>query len=245
MRTAITVAFFLLATAATVVHDQDVAVPMRDGVRLRADILRPSGNERFPTLVYRTPYGRHAALKDSTTFTRAVERGYAVVVQDVRGRYASDGEFRPYESEGRDGYDTIEWAARQPWSNGKVGTFGLSYPGAVQWLAAVESPPHLKAMVPAMTFSTPRNFFYASGVFDMSWMEWIWRNIAPDVRLKKNLPGPRTYEEAAAAWPKVRDKLLWKLPLDSVEDLRGIAPYYYDWLQHPPEDPWWDWAELR
>jgi putative CocE/NonD family hydrolase len=225
--------------------EKDVPIPMGDAVILRADILRPRAKGRFPVLVYRTPYGKHSALKNYSTFAHAVQRGYAVVVQDVRGRYASEDEFVPYKNEGRDGYDTIEWAARQPWSNGKVGTFGLSYPGAVQWLAAMESPPHLKAMVPAMTFSTPRNFFYATGVFDMSWMEWIWRNIAPDVRVKKNLPGPRTYEEAAAAWPKVRDKLLWKLPLDSVEELRGIAPYYYDWLQHPPEDPWWDWAELR
>ena len=81
-----------------------------------------------------------------------------------------------------------------------MGTFGLSYPGAVQWLAAVESPPHLKAMVPAMTFSTPQNFFYAGG-WDLSWIEWIWDNIAPDVRAKKNLPGPQTEQEALGAWP--------------------------------------------
>ena len=126
----------------------------------------------------------------------------------MRGRYHSDGEFRPYENEGRDGYDTIEWAAAQPWSNGAVGTFGLSYPGAVQWLAAVENPPHLKAMVPAMTFSTPQNFFYAGGTWDMSWMEWIWDNIAWDVRVKKNLPGPRTYEDALAAWKVEGPKML-------------------------------------
>ena len=108
------------APGRTTIHERDVVVPMRDGVRLRADILRPSEG-RFPTLVYRTPYGKRDALEEHTTFTRAVERGYAVVVQDVRGRYASDGEFRPYENEGRDGYDTIEWAARQPWSNGRVG----------------------------------------------------------------------------------------------------------------------------
>jgi len=145
------------------IHDQDVAIPMRDGVVLRADVLRPAQG-RSPTLVYRTPYGRRDALAESTTFARAVERGYAVVAQDVRGRYGSDGEFRPYEHEGRDGYDTIEWAARQPWSNGKVGTYGLSYPGAVQWLAAMEQPPHLVAMVPAMTFSTPESFWYQDGV---------------------------------------------------------------------------------
>jgi putative CocE/NonD family hydrolase len=82
------------------------------------------------------------------------------VVQDVRGRYASEGEFRPYQQEGQDGFDTIEWAAAQAWSSGAVGTFGLSYPGAVQWMAAVENPPHLKAMVPAMTFSSHENFIW-------------------------------------------------------------------------------------
>ncbi|HVO82234.1 MAG TPA: CocE/NonD family hydrolase [Terriglobales bacterium] len=234
-----------LAEAGDIVTEHDVAVPMRDGVVLRADLLRPKEAGTFPVLVYRTPYGKDAALKDYTTFRHAVERGYAVVVEDVRGRYASAGEFRPYQNEGRDGYDTIEWAARQPWSNGAVGTFGLSYPGAVQWLAAVENPPHLKAMVPAMTFSTPQNFFYAGGVWDMSWIEWIWDNIAPDVRVKNNLPGPRTGEEAEAAWEKTGAKMQNTLPLDQLEELRGIAPYYYDWLSHPPDDRWWDWCELR
>jgi len=227
------------------ITEKDVAVPMRDGVVLRADVLRPATGDRFPTLVYRTPYGKEFALNDYTTFKHAVERGYAVVVEDVRGRYASSGEFRPYENEGRDGYDTIEWAARQLWSNGDVGTFGLSYPGAVQWLAAVENPPHLKAMVPAMTFSTPQNFFYAGGTWDMSWIEWIWDNIAPDIRAKKNLPGPKTVADAEAAWPSAAPKMLSFLPLNQLEELRTVAPYYYDWLSHPPEDFWWDWAELR
>jgi len=230
---------------ANFVVENDVAVPMRDGVVLRADILRPRAGGRFPVLVYRTPYGKEAALKTYTTFRHAVERGYAVVVQDVRGRFASDGEFRPYENEGRDGYDTIEWAARQPWSDGDVGTFGLSYPGAVQWLAAVESPPHLKAMVPAMTFSTPQNFFYAGGVWDMSWIEWIWDNIAPDVRQKKNLPGPKSYEDAELAWKGEGPAMLKTLPLEQMKELRNIAPYYYDWLSHPVDDPWWQWCELR
>jgi uncharacterized protein len=226
-------------------QESNVSIPMRDGVALRADILRPKGAGKFPVLVYRTPYGKQSALKSYTTFRHAAERGYAVVVQDVRGRYASDGEFRPYQNEGHDGYDTIEWAARQPWSDGSVGTFGLSYPGAVQWLAAVESPPHLKAMVPAMTFSTPQNFFYAGGTWDMSWVEWIWDNIAPDVRAKNNLAGPKSYREAIAAWPRLGPKMLQVLPLNQLEELRGVAPYYYDWLSHPVDDPWWDWCELR
>ena len=228
---------------AATIHEENVVIAMRDGVRLRADVLRPREG-RSPTLVYRTPYGKHEALKDYTTFARAVERGYAVVVQDVRGRYASDGEFRPYENDGRDGYDTIEWAARQPWSDGRIGTFGLSYPGAVQWLAAVENPPHLAAMVPAMTFSTPQNFFYSGGIWDLSWFDWIWWNIAPDVRVKKGLPIPPKVDGDSGA-EALRKKVLGTLPLDRIQELRDIAPYYYEWLHHPPDDPYWDFAELR
>ena len=225
--------------------NKDVAVPMRDGTLLRADVILPKADGRFPVLVYRTPYGKEFALRDYTTFRHAAERGYAVVVQDVRGRYASAGEFRPYENEARDGYDTIEWAARQTWSDGNIGTFGLSYPGAVQWVAAVENPPHLKAMVPAMTFSTYQNFFFAGGTWDMSWIEWIWDNIAPDIRLKKNLAGPRTAEEAEAAWTKDGLRMESELPLQDLQELKGIAPFYYDWLGHPLEDPWWQWCELK
>jgi putative CocE/NonD family hydrolase len=225
--------------------EKNVAVAMRDGVILRADVMRPKSAGPFPVLVYRTPYGKENALKDYTTFTHAVERGYAVVIQDVRGRYDSAGEFIPYQQEGKDGYDTIEWAAKQPWSNGSIGTFGLSYPGAVQWLAAVENPPHLKAMVPAMTFSSAQNFFYAGGTWDMSWIEWIWDNIAPDARVKRNVPGPKTEKEAEAAWRQDGPKMLRELPLSALAELKGLAPYYYEWLKHPYDDAWWDWCDLR
>jgi putative CocE/NonD family hydrolase len=230
------------AQSTSIVYE-DVAVKMRDGVTLRADVLLPAAG-KFPVLVYRTPYGKQHAPDEWTTFGKAAKRGYAVVIQDVRGRYASEGEFDPYKNEGRDGYDTIEWAAAQPWSSGEVGTFGLSYPGAVQWLAAVENPPHLKAMVPAMTFSTPRNFFYSGGVFDDSWLDWIWFNIAPEARKRKHLPGPENYKEAAASWKKEHGRLQNFLPLRDLPDLKQVAPFYYDWLAHPPADPWWDWAEL-
>jgi len=225
--------------------ETDVMVPMRDGVLLRADVLRPSQGGPFPVLVYRTPYGKHDARIDHTIFEHAVKRGYAVVIQDVRGRYRSDGEFRPYENEGRDGFDTIEWTARQPWSNGAIGTFGLSYPGAVQWLAAVQTPPHLKAMVPAMTFSNAQNFFFAGGTWDMSWIDWIWLDIAPGVRAKRGLAGPKTDKEAEASWNTEGPQMQRFLPLAKLPQLKPIAEYYYDWLRHPAHDPWWEWAELR
>lgn len=226
-------------------RDDDVEMQTRDGVTLRAVVLRPAGAGPFPTLVYRTPYSARRAVAADTIFMRALERGYAVVAQDVRGRFRSDGEFRPYEHEGRDGYDTIEWAASQPWSTGEVGTFGLSYPGAVQWLAAVESPPHLRAMVPAMTFSTPQNFFYSWGVWDLSWISWIWLNIAPDVRVRRGLPGPRTEEEARQSWTTLESRMYETLPLVALDEMREVAPYYLEWLRHPPGDRFWQFAELR
>src|SRR5215467_2440583 len=115
-------------------------------------------------------------------------------------------------------------AAEQPWSNGNVGTFGLSYPGAVQWLAAVEAPPHLKAMVPAMTFSTPQNFFYSGGLFDGSWLEWIWMNIAPDARKRRGLPGPQTEKEARSSWKTEHERMEAFLPLRDLPDLKAVAP---------------------
>ena len=225
--------------------ETDVAVAMRDGTILRADIYRPPGDALFPTLVYRTPYGKHDAVESYETHAKAVQSGYAVVIQDVRGRYASDGLFNPYRNEGKDGYDTIEWAAAQPWSNGRVGTYGLSYPGAVQWLAAVEAPPHLEAMVPAMTFSHPGNFFYMNGVFDLSWLPWIYTNIAPDARVRLGLDGITDDAEAGAEWAKVGAEYQSFLPLGDLPWLREEAPFYFEWLSHSPEDPWWDWADLR
>ena len=246
MRTASALVLLLLATARATaqVSDTNVAVPMRDGVILRATVLRPDTAGRFPTLIYRTPYSATEAITDYTIFARAVSQGYAVVVQDVRGRYRSGGEFLPYQQEGTDGYDTIEWAAAQPWSTGAVGSYGLSYPGAVQWLAAVESPPHLRAMVPAMTFSRPTNFWYAGGLPDLSWHAWIWYNIAPDLRRRRGLPGPTTEAEIDSTWMALRESLAQRLPITDVPEFAEIAPWYVEWLRHPPDDPWWGWADL-
>jgi uncharacterized protein len=222
--------------------DRDVAIPMRDGTMLRADIYRPELGGKFPVLVFRTPYGKHDAARTDGVHLKAVDRGYAVVMQDVRGRYASDGIFDPYRQEGRDGYDTIEWAAAQPWSDGRVGTYGLSYPGAVQWLAALEAPPHLLAMAPAMTFSTPGRFFYMNGIFDRSWLPWLYQYVAPDARRRLGL---RNEGDTERIWPAIAGEYLSWLPLRDLPHLRREAPYYFEWLSHPPEDPWWDWAEIR
>jgi putative CocE/NonD family hydrolase len=221
-------------------RDTAVAIPMRDGIVLRADVLRPDSSGHYPVLVYRTPYGRGEVSNGSTLVQAAVRRGYAVVLEDVRGRYESGGTFDPYFQEGRDGYDTIEWAARQPWSDGRVGTFGLSYPGAVQWLAAVEGPPSLRAMVPAMTYSTPENFWTAGGVWDSSWLDWTWLNIAPDLRRRLGLPGPATAADAERAWASEGAEARRFRPMLQLPQLQGVTPWYFEWMRHPPGDAWWD-----
>jgi putative CocE/NonD family hydrolase len=234
-----------LGTRTSGIQVSAISVPMRDGVFLRGYLLLPPGRGPFPVVVYRTPYGVKSTVESSLMFRKALARGYAVVAQDVRGRYASDGEYLAYRQEGRDGYDTIEWAARQPWSNGSVGTVGGSYAGAVQWFAAMESPPSLKAMVPANTYASPRQFFYSGGVWDGSWVSWVWHNIAPDARRRLGLPGATTHQDAEKQWGTDGSRIQHHLPLLDLPDLKAVAPWYYEWLRHPPTDPWWDWAEVR
>lgn len=229
--------------------EKNVPVPMRDGVVLRADVRRPSADGRYPVLIFRTPYDKNEGDPyNESTFDEAVRRGYAMVIQDVRGRYASDGEFVAYENEGNDGYDTIEWAAKQAWSDGRVGTFGLSYPGALQWLAAVRNPPHLKAMVPAMCFSEigPRCIYFG-GVFEAAWAGWSYKYMSPDTRERKDLPGPRTIEEAAKEWERLGgdDAIQGWIPSLQMPYLEDTEPYHYTWQDHSPYDPWWEWGNLR
>lgn len=117
--------------------ERDVPVKMRDGVILRADVCRPIAEGKFPVLLTRTPYDKNGTVE---LCLKAAARGYVIVVQDVRGRNASEGDWYPFRYESLDGYDTVEWAAALPYSNGKVGMFGGSYVGATQFLAAIAQP---------------------------------------------------------------------------------------------------------
>jgi putative CocE/NonD family hydrolase len=135
---------------------RDVPARMRDGVVLRANVYRPAAPGPWPTLLARTPYGKD--LPGASAWldpVRAAAAGFMVVIQDVRGRFASDGDWEPFLHESGDGFDAVEWAARLPGSNGRVGMFGLSYWGNTQWLAAIAQPPSLCAIAPALTWSDP------------------------------------------------------------------------------------------
>lgn len=161
------------------VEERGVRIPMRDGVHLVADVVRPDDPAPVPVLVERTPYGRAAVLAGESA-ERLVAAGFAVVVQDCRGRFDSEGEWRYVRAEVDDGYDTVEWAAAQRWSNGRVGMFGASYMGNAQWMAAIARPPHLVAIAPECC---PADYWCASfepgGVFRLALrMSWAAGSLA-------------------------------------------------------------------
>jgi putative CocE/NonD family hydrolase len=161
-----------------VVVQRDVPVPMRDGVRLAADLYLPArggvpAEGRFPAVMERTPYDKRNKYGEGRYFAR---RGYVAVMQDVRGRFASQGEWYPFAKEGPDGYDSVEWAAAQPWCSGQVGTMGGSYCGSDQSALATLNPPHLGAMVVAVGTS---NYFTSSlrqnGALELRFMVYAFR----------------------------------------------------------------------
>ena len=149
--------------------ESNVPVPMRDGTLLYADMYAPEGPGRFPVLLQRTPYDKTTPLTMGMLDPlKAARHGFAVVIQDTRGRYTSEGEFYAFLDDIQDGYDTVEWAAAQPWSSGRVGMYGCSYVGATQWLAAMSRPPHLAAIAPNVTGSNyHEGWTYQGGAFEL------------------------------------------------------------------------------
>src|SRR5262245_59143634 len=138
-----------------IVATKNVMVSTRDGVRLATDVYAPGRrgvvSGRFPTIVERTPYNKDSGFESEVQYF--VPRGYVIVRQDVRGRFRSEGKWRPLRDDGPDGADLLAWIAKQPWSNGKVGTVGTSYGGATQHAIAITNAPALAAMVPVDAMS--------------------------------------------------------------------------------------------
>ena len=156
------------APASPVHSELGVMIPMRDGVKLAADVWLPEAPGRCPVLLVRTPYDEDG-FQAGQWAAYFASRGYVFAVQDTRGRGDSEGTFDPFFGEGRDGYDTVEWLAKQPWSNGRVGMLGLSYLGTAQWLAAREHPPHLACMAPTAWPAAGSRSFPTWAVPSPSW----------------------------------------------------------------------------
>ena len=205
--------------------DYDVRVPMRDGITLSADLYRPKGDGRVPVILVRTPYDNGVAAHVAAG-KRWAARGYAYVVQDVRGRGESDGEFYPLVTEGDDGVDTIDWLAAQTWSTGRVGMMGSSYLGWVQLYAAVRRPAALKAVIPTVTPPDPdRNFPVQFGAYEPSTLSWL-----------ATLAG-KTMQDISEHDLRA---VYGHRPLYEADRLLGrTLKVWRDWLDHPARDAYW------
>lgn len=243
---AIALAFFLTRLAAAVydrpVTDQvkivsNIPVAMRDGVKLYADLYRPAREGKFPVLIVRTPYGKQRDGIHETKIQFA-QRGYAVLAQDTRGRYESEGKWDPFRNEAQDGYDTVEWAARQPWSNGKVGMEGGSYLGNVQWQAAALTPPSLAAIFPAVaSTSLYHNTFFHGGAFKLA-VSFGWGA----VRMPLRIMYPQYWHTESYAPAELRyESIMWGLPLETLDLASSGQPvgHWRDWLKHQSYDDYW------
>ena len=203
----------------------DLMIPMRDGVKLYAALYRPVDGERFPVLLIRSPYStQHPRYVDwAVRFARS---GYAVVMQDGRGRYESEGKWRPYVDEADDGYDTQQWLGAQNWCDGNIGTFGVSYPGFTQLLPAPFRSPYVKALVPIANQEDNYGHMRYNGVLQLqNAMNFIWL-------------GDRTNQNAP------RDLIDWeevyrRLPLINALDNIGNRPFYREVIRHTRFDEFW------
>jgi uncharacterized protein len=223
----------------TILIDKNIMVPMRDGVRLATDVYRLADAASTPVLMARTPYNKEGIIAGSESFDvmRAVQAGYAVVVQDVRGRYASEGEFNPQIQETADGVDAFAWAAAQPWSNGRIGTFGGSYLGGTQWLPAREQPPALQAMAPSITYSDSyEGLSYQGGAKVLHDLRWVVANIVPAEIARRVARGETPLESQR---PLDVNGALAELPLATHPLIRNYAAFYLDWLTHRTHDDYW------
>lgn len=223
--------------------DFDVSATMRDGVNLRANVYRPAGDGRWPVLLTRLPYGKDlpgaGGVLDAIT---AARRGYVVIVQDTRGRFASDGEWEPMRNEALDGVDTIAWAAQLPYSNGEVGMFGASYFGFTQWAAAVHNPPALKVMAPYITWNDPFNgVTFRGGALELgtsaSWQLMMGANVL----MRRHIADadPTQLGMDLYGWVQDFDALgtqgYWSLPLKEYPPLafKDIAPVFFESVNAP------------
>ncbi|MBI4219717.1 MAG: CocE/NonD family hydrolase [Chloroflexi bacterium] len=225
----------------------ELVTPMRDGTKLRADLYLPKGSGPWPTLLERTPYNKESSVEVATVKSPDyyARRGYAVVIQDVRGRYASEGEFRPFRPDGwgrqQDGFDTIERLARQTWCNGRIGMIGGSYAGHTQYGAAGAAPPHLTAI---FARQAPANYhsgmFFPGGAFELgTFLHWATSQVRLD--LKRYLSGTdleRRNKELEDALSDI-DRWYSFLPVAEMPLLKGLAGWYYEWLEQPADGPWW------
>ncbi|MGA8759157.1 MAG: CocE/NonD family hydrolase [Stellaceae bacterium] len=228
--------------------ERDLIVPVRDGIGLATDVFRPVSGGPFPVLLERTPYDKSAPSRSERTAAVAAPRsrvevaeyfvrhGYAVVYQDCRGRYKSGGRFTKYLSEAEDGFDTLAWVMRQPWCNGRIGTFGLSYAAHSQAALACLDPPGLAAQfLDCGGFSNAyRSGIRHDGAFDLKQATWAYNNALADAK-----------DPAVRAALQTQDIKAWfaRLPWHKGDSPVSAAPEYEEYLfeqwSHGVFDEFW------
>ncbi|HEV3511354.1 MAG TPA: CocE/NonD family hydrolase [Candidatus Sulfotelmatobacter sp.] len=228
-----------LGVSSKMLIQYNVPMKTRDGVTLHADIYRPDSDDKFPVILMRTPYDKSVDWAISPAF-KIVERGYVFIIQDVRGRYTSEGEWYPFKHEQADGYDSVEWAASLPYSNGKVGMMGGSYVGATQMLAAISAPPHLAGVAPDVTGSNYHdNWTYQGGAFEQ-WFDQNWTTQLARNTLDRLIDENTDARVGAPTLPLANYPIFNFGQLAAEAQLTSsIAPYYEDWLAHPDYDNYW------
>jgi putative CocE/NonD family hydrolase len=243
-----------MTLAQEIIIQKNVSAEMRDGTTLVADVYRPrdeAPDGGYPVLLTRQPYGKELPTVTSyLNATKAAGRGYIVVIQDVRGRFGSEGEWNPSVHEFEDGYDTVEWAATLPGSNGDVGMYGASYFGMTQWQAAVMRPPSLKSMAPGITWGNYLNGAqFRGGVRELGLRIYWWESVlALDSLLRRYREDREKLAELLPAHVNVVDNLpeeYGTLPLKNLPDPGGVLPHMFGALDLGIADEVWKYLNIE
>ena len=249
-----------------VTTEENVPMTTRDGITLYADVVRPDSDDRFPVLLSRTPYGKKGSADPNGLNASYAQYGYVFITQDCRGRFASEGEYDTIFQEAADGYDAVEWAARLPWSNGRVGTTGQSYLGLTQYLIACNDPmpPSLQCMAPVSASADYHAswIYQTGGVSKWGWMvpyaifkglDTLKRQGRRDLMEKMKayveggeLVGVRTTRWGLNAFTPLTDEWYRHLPIkDWGELLKETAPYMAEHIAHADDGEYWDRANVN
>ncbi|MBM3946240.1 MAG: CocE/NonD family hydrolase, partial [SAR202 cluster bacterium] len=229
----------------SVVVEKNREIRLRDGTPTYADIFRPQRDGKVPVVVVRTPYDKEASMGTLSVlppYLKLAERGYAVVLQDCRGRFSSAGQFYPYADEANDGHDTVAWAARQPWSNGSVALMGASYFGATTMLGARGNPPGLKAIVPIITTDEYyETWSYHGGAFQLGFLGTWGAGLAAAQFLRPDSQVPADKRQKLLEAVQDAKETLSHRPISSLPGVSDpqTTPWWRDWVSHTENDDYW------
>ena len=234
-------------TVSRVLVEKNIPIPLRDGVVTYADIFRPADGDPVPGIITRTPYDKEvfaaAALPIMPSALKLAERGYAVAVQDVRGRFSSEGEFNPFVNEADDGYDSVEWLAAQPWCDGGVAIYGPSYVGATTLLAAKAQPPSLKCAIPIITADDYYDgWTYQGGALQLGFATFWGLGLAAALALGRDRGIAAEHFATAGEALLNPHETARTRPLADMPGLSqpALAPWWRDWIGHASRDDYWE-----